>query len=252
MLITCDMGNTSTKFALFDGENQLSFTFVETTDMDYKSFIKSFLYKANIRESQVDDSIIACVVPKLKKSIISALKAVVGKDPIVISNDFHPGIGIDNEITDNIGADLLVMSAYSFQKIKKELVVVSLGTATVLTHVSKFGIFKHCIIAPGFATLASTLYKNAAGLPQFEATKHNTFLANNTIDAMSIGVYDGFIGMVRYLLAGMRGQIGTNPIVIGCGGAGKDIAQYITDFSAYNADLVTIGLNFIYNKYIKK
>lgn len=251
MLITCDMGNTTTKFALFDDNKQISFAMIDSKPTDYKSFIMSFLYKANIRESQIDDSIIASVVPSLTGSLVAALDEIIGKEPIIIDKNHHYGLEIDPSITDEIGADLLVMCTFAYQKLKTELIVVSLGTATVFSHVSQNGVFKHCIIAPGFGTLAGALYKNTAKLPEFEAKKHNSFLANNTLDAMSIGVFDGFIGMVRYLLAGLRGQLQTNPLVIGCGGAGKDISSYITEFSSYDADLVTAGLNYIYNRYVK-
>lgn len=251
MLITCDMGNTSTKFAIFDGNKQVSFMMIDTKPSDFKSLIMSLLYKANIRESQIDDSIIASVVPSLTGSLISALDEIIKKEPIIIDRNHHYGLQIDPSIQDDIGADLLVMCAFAYQKLKTELIVVSLGTATVLSHVSHNGMFKHCIIAPGIGTLAGALYKNTAKLPEFEAKKHNSFLANNTLDAMSIGVFDGFIGMVRYLLAGLRGQLQTKPIVIACGGSGKDIAKYITEFDSYDPDLVTAGLNYIYNRYIK-
>lgn len=251
MLITCDMGNTTTKFAIYDGNKQITFSMIDTKAIDFKSFIMSLLYKANIRESQIDDSIIASVVPSLTGSLIAALEEIIKKEPIIIDKNHHYGLNIDPSIQDEIGADLLVMCAFAYQKLKTELIVVSLGTATVFSHVSANGMFKHCIIAPGFGTLAGALYKNTAKLPEFEAKKNNTFLANNTIDAMSIGVYDGFIGMVRYLLAGLRGQLQSNPIIVGCGGCGKDINKYITEFSSYDPDLVTAGLNYIYNRYIK-
>lgn len=251
MLITCDMGNTTTKFAIYDGNKQISFVMIDTKPTDYKSFIMNFLYKANIRETQIDDSIIASVVPSLTGSLVAGLEEIIGKEPIVIDSNHHYGIEIDPTITDEIGADLLVMCAFAYQKLQTELIVVSLGTATVFSHVSKNGVFKHCVIAPGFETLAGAMYKNTAKLPEFEAQKKDTFLATNTIDAMSVGVFEGFIGMVRYLLAGLRGQLQTKPFIIGCGGAGKEISKYISEFASYDADLVTAGLHYIYNRYIK-
>ena len=146
---------------------------------------------------------------------------------------------------------LLVTCAYAYQTNKQELLVVSLGTATVIAHVSADGKFENCLIAPGFNSMASAIFSKAAQLPEFTPSKNDSFLATSTVDAMNIGVYDGFIGMIRYLINGIKVQLKTSPIVIGCGGVGKEIAPYISELQSYDPDMVTTGLNFIYQKYIK-
>lgn len=251
MLLTLDVGNTNIKLALYEDDKRIAFDMLDSKPIDFKSFILSFLYKSNIRESQLDDSILSSVVPSLTGSIISALEEITNKEPIVIDNEHHYGIEISDEITDPVGADLLVMCAYAYQAYKKELLVVSLGTATVIAHVSSDGKFANCLIAPGFTSMASAMFSKAAQLPEFAPHKHKGFLATNTVDAMSIGVYDGYVGMVRYLINGIKAQLKTSPIIIGCGGAGKDAAPYITELQLYDPDLVTAGLNFIYRKYIQ-
>lgn len=251
MLLTIDLGNTNIKLALFEEDKRIAFELLDTKPIDFRSFILSFLYKANIRESQVDDSILSSVVPSLTGSVIAALEEITNKEPIIIDNEHHYGIEIDEAITDEVGADLLVMCAYAYQQYHKELLIVSLGTATVIAHVSEDGKFKNCLIAPGFKSMASAIFTNAAQLPEFEPSKHNGYLANNTLDAMNIGVYDGFAGMVRYLLNGIKVELNSDPIIIGCGGVGKDIAPYIAELQSYDPDMVTNGLNFIYQRYIK-
>lgn len=251
MLLTLDVGNTNIKLALFEDDKRIAFDMLDSKPIDFKSFILSFLYKSNIRETQIDDTILSSVVPSLTGSIISALEEITKKEPIVIDNEHHYGINIDDAITDPVGSDLLVMCAYAYQTYKQELLVVSLGTATVIAHVSQDGKFANCLIAPGFGTMASAMFSHAAQLPEFSPTKGKSFLATNTVDAMSIGVYDGYIGMVRYLINGIKAQLKTSPIIVGCGGAGKDAAPYITELQSYDPDMVTTGLNFIYRKYIQ-
>lgn len=252
MLLTIDVGNTSIKLAVWERSNQLSFHMLDSKLIDFRSFILAFLYKANIRENQIDDTIIASVVPGLTNQIVNAIKEITGKSPIIVDSSHHYGIEIDESVKEEVGADILVVCAYTYQLLKKEAIIVSLGTATVLAHVTDDGKFKHCIIAPGFKTLAGSIFSNAALLPEFEAQKRNSFLATNTIDAMNVGVFDGFIGMIKYLIAGLKVELKTKPVVIGCGGAGKEVAPYILELASYNPDLVSAGLNYIYYKYYKR
>jgi len=252
MLLTCDLGNTNIKLAIYDNDNLIAFTMLDSKLIDFKSFIRSFLYKNNIREDQVDDSIMASVVPNLSETMYIALGELTHKKPFVINSKFHPGIEVASQVKDEVGADLLVISAYVHQKLLKDAIIVSMGTATVLVHVSADGLARHFIIAPGYAYLAESLYKKAAKLPEFEPVKQKSFLATDNVGAMSIGVIDGYVGMVRYLLAGLKGQTNPNAQVVGCGGMGKPIAKYITELNYYDPDLVTKGLQFIYKRYLRQ
>lgn len=252
MLLTLDVGNTNIKFAVYNANERIAFDMLDSKPIDFRSFFLSFLYKANIRENQIDDAIISCVVPNLFNDIYNAVKGIIGKNPYVIDSDHYYGIDVDPSVQDKVGSDLLVICAYAYQNIKRDLLVVSLGTATVIVHVTADGRCKDFIIAPGFGSMANAIFAKAAQLPDFTPKKHQGFLANNNIDAMNIGVYDGFVGMIRYLISGIKAELMTNPIVVGCGGAGKDVAKYIIDFKSYNPDMVTDGLAFIYNRYIKQ
>lgn len=251
MLLTVDIGNTNIKLALYQDDERLAFDMLDSNPIDFKSFILSFLYKANIRETQLDDSILSSVVPNLTGLVVSALEEITNKEPIIINNEHHYGIEISENITDPVGSDLLVMCAYAYQVYKKELLVVSLGTATVIAHVSEDGKFENCLIAPGFQSMSSAIFARTAQLPEFTPAKHSGFLATNTLDAMNVGVYDGFVGMIRYLINGIKVQLKSSPIIVGCGGAGKEIAPYIAELESYDPDMVTTGLNYIYNRYIK-
>ncbi|MBQ1741202.1 MAG: type III pantothenate kinase, partial [Erysipelotrichaceae bacterium] len=104
--------------------------------------------------------------------------------------------------------------------------------------------------APGFSKIAETLWKNAAQLPEFELKPVNTYLADNTIDAMNVGIYNGYIGMLKSLILGMRNEIGEDMYIIGCGGLGKKVAPYLNIFNEYDPDFVTRGLNYLGQRYI--
>ena len=250
MILTVDLGNTSTKLGLFDSDKQISFLCVDGLPSDFRSIILSFIYKANQREDAIDKAILSCVVPRVYEEVKNALSSIVGTDNIIDINpntDYGFKIALPNP--HETGDDLIVMCAYAYGLYHREMLIVSMGTATVLCHVNAKGEFEHCVIAPGFSKIAETLWKNAAQLPEFELKHSDSFLANNTIDAMNVGIYKGYIGMLTYLVEGMKKEIGKDMYVIGCGGLGKMVAPHIDILDEYDPDFVTKGLNYIAQRY---
>ena len=250
MLLTVDLGNTSTKLGLFENDRQIAFTCYDGISDRYRSLILAFLYKASLREDAVDKAILSCVVPRVYDDVYDALESIVGKNNIIdINPSKNYGIRLDMPNPEDTGDDLIVMCSYAYNLYHRELLIVSMGAATVLCHVTRKGEFKHCIIAPGFNKLAETLWKNAAQLPEFELKHSDTYLADNTVDAMNVGIYNGYIGMVKSLINGMRNELFEDLYVIGCGGVGKMVAPYISDLNEYDPDFVTRGLAFIAQRY---
>ena len=150
MLLTIDLGNTSAKFAIFDGDQQICFLNIDSKQDDYTAIIKNFLYRNNLKEDLIEDVIISSVVPNISKVLEKVILNVFNKEAIFISPTNDYGIKIETENVEEVGSDLLVMCAYAYHLFKQELLVVSLGTASVICHVDNEGSFKHCIISPGY------------------------------------------------------------------------------------------------------
>ena len=254
MLLTVDLGNTSIKFGIFDEGKQLAFACYDGVYENYRSLMLQFIFKAGLREDDIAKAILSCVVPSQYNNVLIALESIVGPENIIDINPYKDyGIKLDVANPNEVGDDIIVMCAYAYSIYRRELLVVSMGTCTVICHVTTDGAFKHCIIAPGFTKMAETLWKNAAQLPEFQLTFQGTYLANNTIDAMNTGIYNGYLGMVSSLIKGIKTELGdSRMLVIGCGGQGKMAAPYIKDFSEYDPDFVTKGLNFIYERFGNK
>lgn len=252
MLLTVDLGNTSLKLGVFDEDKLVAFACFDEQVNDYRNLILSFLFKSNLRQDDIKDAIYSCVVPAVYEKMYVALSSIVTGRVIDIVQNKDYGIKLAVPSPDEVGDDLVVMSAYSYHLHPKEHILVSLGTCTVVIHITDKGEFKHCIIAPGFSSFGQAIWKSSAMLPEFEVSKKNSFLANTTVDAMNVGTYSGFIGMAAFLVAGLKKDIGNeNCPVYGCGGQGKQVISYISFFDDYDPDLVTKGLNYIYNKYEK-
>ena len=249
MLLTVDLGNTSIKIGLYEDYNELFFGVYDNHQNDYKSLIMSSLYKKGLREEVITDAIISSVVPELYDKVYRAVRFFVPEDRII---DINPhdnyGISLDVPDPDGVGDDLIVMNAYAYHLFKREILVVSMGTSTVINHIDANGSFRHCVIAPGLHKVAQALWGNAAQLPSFDLKKPKSFLANTTVDAMNVGIYNGYIGMVKYLIDGVKSELDSEPFIVACGGLGKKIVPYLNVFNYYDPDLVTKGLYYIYER----
>ena len=243
MLLTIDLGNTSIKMALWENARQVCFSVNDSKQENYRGLILNFLYRNNLKEEMIDDTIVSSVVPKATRILQQDILSLTGKKAILINPRNDYGLKIDTPNVDEVGSDLLVMCAYAYHVFHDELLVISLGTATVVSHVTKDGVFKHCVIAPGFGKIAETLWGNAAKLPEFQIKRTRTFLADNTVDAMNVGIYQGYIGSLRYMLAGLRTELGVRPRIVACGGFGKEVVRDIKEVEYYEADMVSSGLN---------
>jgi len=245
MILTVDLGNTCIKLGLFDGDKQVSFSCYSYHQETYRSLILSFIYKANKREDDIEKAVLSCVVPNLYDSIMSALESIVGDKIVNINaNEFY-GVKIGVPNPNEVGDDIVTMCAYAYALHQRELFIISIGTCTVISHVTKYGAFEHCIIAPGLDKMAKSLWGSAAQLPEFKLTKLPTFKANNTVDAMNVGIYNGYIGMLAFLVEGLKRDLAVDPYIICCGGLGKMVIPYVNFINEYDPDFVTKGLNYI-------
>ena len=249
MLLTVDLGNTSIKLGVFKEEEQIAFSYFEKNQKDYRALILQFLYKNNLREADIDDAIFSCVVPALYDSVKTALSSIVTNRIIDIDPNDDYGITIDFPDPSKVGDDLIVMCSFAYNTFHRELIVVSMGTYTVICHVDKDGNIKHTIIAPGFNGMIDAMKRSAPHLPDFDPKAMDTFLVNNTVDEMNVGVYNGYIGMVEYLIDNMQAEIDKEVYIIACGGISRQIVPYTEEFDVYMPDLVTAGLHYIYRRF---
>ena len=87
-------------------------------------------------------------------------------------------------------------------------------------------------------------------VPTFSVEPSAMNTSDNTVDAMNVGIYHGYIGMLKSLVEGIKSEIGEEVYIIGCGGLGKKIAPYLHIFDEYDPDFVTKGLNYIAQRYL--
>ena len=253
MLLAIDIGNTDFTIGVFQGK-KLCDTFrmrtkINRTSDEYGVFILNTLQYKGYDTKDVEDVIIASVVPAVMHSFNSAIIKYFGLTPIVVGPGIRTGIRIATTNPKETGADRIVDAVAGYELYGWPALVIDYGTATTYDIVTENGVFLAGVIAPGIRTSANVLYRDAARLPEIEILKPKTILANSTIDSMQAGLYYGVVGETKYMVQKMKEETGfDNMKVIATGGLGNMIAQTVDEIDYYDPTLTLKGLQIIYEK----
>lgn len=253
MLLAIDIGNTNLTFGVFE-EADLRFTFRLTTNLprtsnEFGEAIVEALARHGIKETQIDDVIIASVVPKVMYSLVSGIKKYFHTTPYVVGNGTKTGIHIAASNPSEIGADRIVDAVGAYVLYGGPVIVIDYGTATTYDLVTGDGVFAARVTCPGIKISARALWSNAAQLPEIEIKKPDTILAKNTITSMQAGLLYGTIGQTEYIIRKMKEESGIENVkVVATGGLGRSISDATDCIDIYDPNLTLQGTRLIYEK----
>ena len=233
MLLAIDIGNTDFTIGVFQGK-KLCDTFrmrtkINRTSDEYGVFILTTLQYKGYDTKDVEDVIIASVVPAVMHSFNSAIIKYFGLTPIIVGPGIRTGIRIATTNPKETGADRIVDAVAGYELYGGPVIVVDFGTATTFDVIGPDGTFEAGVIAPGIRTSAQSLW--------------------DTVTSMQGGLVYGYIGQTEYIIRKMKEESGLGKInVVATGGLGKMIAQETSFINYYDANLTLKGLQIIYDK----
>lgn len=246
MLLAIDIGNSSTKFGLFDHANLISRLTIPTLRTQNADEIYYSIRK-NLSVS-VSAIIISSVVPELKISFLELGEKYFHLKPIFVDNTFDFGLKIKYYPPENLGADRIVAAFAAVEKYGAPAVICDFGTATTIDAVNSGREFLGGIITPGISTLNESLFLNTSKLPQVELKKPAAVIGNSTVTCIQSGVFYGYIGLTEGILRRMIDELGEKPKVIATGGFANLIAENCQLIEIVDENLMLDGLRLIYEK----
>lgn len=263
MLLVIDIGNTNTVIGVYDDEN-LKARFRVATDLSMTSdqlvatlFNMFMIHSYDI--SQINDTIISCVVPDVLYNWQSANRKLFCKEAYVVDYKTDTGIKLDYDNPAEIGADRIVDVLAAYEKYGGPSIVVDMGTAITLDVVTADGVYLGGAIAPGIKIAQDGLFGKTAKLPKIELMQPETTINKNTSDAINAGIVVGYIGMIDKLIDSIKDEmvdilsIDREEIdVIATGGFSELISQSSKYINTIEPDLMLEGLRMIYDRNTKK
>ncbi len=254
MLLAVDIGNTNTVFALVDdaeiiGRWRISTEHHRTAD-EYEVWLHSLLQLKGFQAKQVDQIVIASVVPDAIFSLKTLSRSMFGHEPLIIGNgqiSLDMPVLIDNP--KELGADRLVNAYAAWKKYQTALIVVDFGTATTFDVVSSRGEYLGGVIAPGVNLSLEALQRAAARLHGVAVAKPEKVVGTNTTGAMQSGIYYGYLAMVDGICARIANEQGQKPLVIATGGLAPLYAGSSDSITIVDQDLTIEGIRLIALRY---
>lgn len=251
MLLVVDVGNTHITLGVFDGKD-LKATFRMTakqprTSDEYGIQLCDLLVHRNFSVKDIDDVIVASVVPDIMHSLGSAIIKYFGIKPIVPTN-LDMGLKINTIYPKDIGPDRIVDAVAAYEKYGGPVIVIDFGTATTYDIVTADGVFEGGVISPGIRTSARALWGGAAMLPEIEIRKPESVIAKETVSSMQGGLVFGYIGQTEYIVNKIKAAGFADAKVVATGGLGNIIVPETDVIDIYDPNLTLEGLRMIYEK----
>lgn len=252
MLFTVDIGNTNITLGAYDS-NQLCFTArlatdTRRTDDQYAVEIKSLLDLYCIDPTDIEDCIIASVVPSVGKSVSNAISKLCHIVPLVLGPGVKTGLNIKIDNPAQLGADLVAGAVGALETYTMPCVIIDMGTASTISVLDKNGTFLGGVIAAGVRLTLKALTENTAQLPSIPIEAPKSVIGSNTVESMQSGLVFGAASMIDGLLEMIEDELGERPTVIATGGLSKEIILHCKNDIIYNENLLLEGLRAIYEK----
>lgn len=252
MILAIDVGNTNIVVALYDNDklrrNWRMATDKNKASDEYGVLITQFLRFENVSTDDIEDVMIASVVPTVMHSLKNAVKRYIGCEPMIVGPGIKTGMNIRYDNPKELGADRIVNAVAAVNKYKPPLIIVDFGTATTFCAVDKNGDYLGGVITAGVKISMSALFEKTAKLPKVEIVKPNSVIGRNTISAIQSGAVFGHAGLVDGIVRRIKKNIGEDASVIATGGLAKMIAEESQEINIVDSMLTLDGLKILYDK----
>jgi type III pantothenate kinase len=187
-ILVVDAGNTRIKVG----------TFYESTLCDVSSFLmkdkkecfdylKSLTYDQSILSSVLSEEKTNEILQQLNSSAISLTE--ITKIPI----------SIEYESRTTLGKDRLANAVAAYQKAKKNVLVIDVGTCVKFDFVNNNGAYLGGSISPGLQMRFSAMHEHTENLPLLKNINPTKLIGNSTVNSMNSGVMNG----TKYEIEGM-------------------------------------------------
>lgn len=248
MLIAVDIGNTNIVLGFLEhgrtvGTYRISTQANRTSD-EYGLMILQFLQLSAFSPDDVEDVIVASVVPKVMHSFTSSIIKFLHLEPLVVGPGIRTGMNIRIDDPRTLGADCLADCAGAYATYGGRCLVVDMGTATTYNYVDGHATITCGLISTGIRTAAAALAGATAQLPEVQIERPRSILAKDTRTAIQAGLYYDFLGGIERIITQFRREIHEDFRVVATGGLSRVLETPLID--VVDPDLIFKGMAAIY------
>lgn len=234
-VLAIDMGNTNTKYALFEGAVLSKSWSHPTSDTATAA--------AAILEQTDAPVALSSVVPQHAETILEWCKQH-GRATLLIDSGKQ---SIISGTEGKLGGDLLAaaVAALHLYGDGGDVLVLGLGTATTITAIAADGSFRGCQFTLGLGGMLETMAARCALLPGVSQDLKEVTLGFDTESAMRNGTLLANVGIAEAWIAKAREQLGSEAIVVVTGGWSGGVAAHTKMFNHVDRELTLKGIRIL-------
>ena len=190
--LTIDIGNTSIKYAVFDGQDMIHSQRIMGHDIA--------VIADDISAYRPTHALICSTasLDEIQKRMLQSLTA----DTRILSHTTPRPIHNQYKSPQTLGMDRLAAAVGAYTEVKEAVMVIDMGTAITYDFVDADGNYVGGNIAPGVQMRLNALHDYTARLPLVTATGNHPPLGEDTETAIRCGVIDG----IKYEIEGYLRQ----------------------------------------------
>ena len=162
MLLAVDIGNSFTKFGVFDEDEIVLRARVRTTEIGSAAGDADL---SELKGMQIDEAIACSVVPVAENPLMESIGRLGCPAPTFVTARSNFGIFIRYASVDTLGLDRLVNASAAAAIYGSPVIVCSFGTATTIDLVNADAEFVGGTISPGTRLMAESLHSGTSQLP---------------------------------------------------------------------------------------
>jgi type III pantothenate kinase len=253
LLLAVDVGNTSTDLGAFRGE-QLIARWTLSTDRartvdEYGVAIRNLFSAHSLDPASVQAMIVASVVPPMESVLEAVARRYLSLAPLFVAPGIKTGMPVLVDNAQEVGADRIVNGVAAFARCHAAVIVVDFGTATTFDAISARGEYLGGAIAPGLGISSQALFEATAKLPRIDLRRPERAIGKSTVASMQSGIFYGYLGLVREILAQIRAEMGGTSKVIATGGLSPLLEPELSSWvDEVDPNLTLTGLRILYER----
>ena len=241
--VVVDVGNTSTAVALW---NDGKVSRVSHHDDGFSS--ASSAVEKLISSCKPTAIAYTSVVPKVDSKWKSLAKRR-GLELCSVDCKKFP-LKLDYPQPQTIGADRLADAAGAVDRYGTSILVMDFGTALTAAVITKDGVWRGGVIAPGFPLMRDYLFERTAKLPKMKLSfAAAPKIGRSTEEAMRFGAIVGYRGMVREIVATLKANFKEDFKLVATGGFAKWALKALDLPFTIDPDLTLYGAGLICARY---
>ena len=250
MILTIDIGNSTITLGGVQGDEirfecRINTDRVKTSDT-YCIDLKTLFEIYGVELGTIEGVIIASVVPQVLNSVRTAIRKLLGTEPLVVGPGLKTGLNIKLENPGQMGADLVAAGVAALREHKPPRVIIDMGTATTMSVLDPEGAHLGGCVCPGLRISLEALTGRTSLLPGIQLDSPRQAIGRNTADAMRSGIMYGNAAMLDGMIDRFREETGWDFTVVATGGLAKRVVPLCRHRIVYDRHLIIKGLAALY------